>query len=286
MLVVIVFSIDVSPQLLWKISGNGLSRPSYLFGTHHVAPASILDSIKGLETALNSCEVIYGEVKKSEMTDVDMQQKTMMRAMAPSDSTLDKVLSDEEYAFVDSVVRRYTHGAVELRSMSMMKPAMVNTYITIMQACAVFPDYDPDQQIDMLLQSRAEMRGLTCEGFESIDFQLELMFGDPISMQVDDLLEVLRRDDKMAEYAHRLANAYMSQNIDEMWRLFTDEEMGLDDVEMDKMIYSRNVVWVDKLQRIMPRKSVFVCVGAGHLIGDKGVPALLRKSGYVVVPVY
>lgn len=286
MLVVIVFSIEVSSQLLWKISGNGLSKASYLFGTHHVAPASILDSIKGLETALSSCEVIYGEVKKSEMTDVDMQHKTMLRAMAPSDSTLDKVLSDEEYAFVDSVVRRYANGTVELRSMSMMKPAMVNTYITIMQACAVFPDYDPDQQIDLLLQTRAEKMGLASEGFESVDFQLQLLFGDPISKQADDLLDALHRDDRMAEYARRLAYAYMSQDIDEMWRLFADEEMGSDDVEMYKMIYSRNVVWVDKLQHIMPHKSVFVCVGAGHLVGGRGVPALLRNAGYVVMPVY
>ncbi|MBQ8773222.1 MAG: TraB/GumN family protein, partial [Muribaculaceae bacterium] len=128
--------------------------------------------------------------------------------------------------------------------------------------------------------------GLASEGFESVDFQLQLLFGDPISKQADDLLDALHRDDRMAEYARRLAYAYMSQDIDEMWRLFTDEEMGSDDVEMYKMIYSRNVVWVDKLQHIMPHKSVFVCVGAGHLVGGRGVLALLRNAGYVVMPVY
>lgn len=284
MFVVIVFSFDVNSQLLWKISGNGLSRPSYLFGSHHVAPASILDSISGLKGALESCEVIYGEVKKSEMTDADLQYKTMLCATAPSDSTLDKVLSDAEYAFVDAIVRKYTRGAVDLRSMSKMKPAMVSTFIALMQARSVFPNYNQEQQIDVLLQSRAETMGLASDGFETVDFQLRLMFGDPITKQAEDLLDALSKEIKMAEYAHRLAHAYMSQDIDEMWRLCIDEDMGLDDVEMDKMIYSRNAVWVDKLQHVMPRKPVFVCVGAGHLPGERGMLALLHNAGYIVMP--
>ena len=35
-------------QLLWQVSGHGLTRPSYLFGTHHLIPVSFLDSVPGL----------------------------------------------------------------------------------------------------------------------------------------------------------------------------------------------------------------------------------------------
>lgn len=43
-------------SLLWKISGNGLQKPSYLFGTHHLIPISFLDSIPGIEAALEETE--------------------------------------------------------------------------------------------------------------------------------------------------------------------------------------------------------------------------------------
>lgn len=41
--------IGIQAQLLWKISGNGLSKPSYIIGTYHLAPASFADSIPGLK---------------------------------------------------------------------------------------------------------------------------------------------------------------------------------------------------------------------------------------------
>ncbi len=48
----------VQAQLLWKISGNGLAKPSYVIGTYHLAPVSFADSIPGLKEALNASEQV------------------------------------------------------------------------------------------------------------------------------------------------------------------------------------------------------------------------------------
>lgn len=61
-LLVALTAISSNAQLLWKISGNGLEKPSYLFGTHHVAPISVLDSVPGFNEALSSAEKVYGEL--------------------------------------------------------------------------------------------------------------------------------------------------------------------------------------------------------------------------------
>ena len=55
-LVMISVSLGLSAQRLWKISGNGLEKPSYIFGTHHLAPASIADSTAGFSEALDAVE--------------------------------------------------------------------------------------------------------------------------------------------------------------------------------------------------------------------------------------
>ena len=54
-------------QILWKISGNG-AKNSYVLGTHHVAPAAILDSIDGFDDAFSSCTRLYGEVNMENAT--------------------------------------------------------------------------------------------------------------------------------------------------------------------------------------------------------------------------
>ena len=41
----ICVAFSANAQLLWKVSGNGLTQPSYIIGTHHLAPFSIMDSI-------------------------------------------------------------------------------------------------------------------------------------------------------------------------------------------------------------------------------------------------
>ena len=52
-LLFIGIALNANAQLLWKISGNGLEKPSYILGTHHLAPLSIKDSIAGLPEAVD-----------------------------------------------------------------------------------------------------------------------------------------------------------------------------------------------------------------------------------------
>lgn len=95
-------------QLLWKVSGGDAKGDSYLFGTHHIAPASILDSTAGFAEALNGVSTVYGEMEMSEMTSPATQQIVMKYSMAPADSTLSKVLTPAQVDSVNSILAKYT----------------------------------------------------------------------------------------------------------------------------------------------------------------------------------
>jgi len=41
-------------SLLWRISGNNLAQPSYVFGTHHLFPLSFLETVSGLNSHLKT----------------------------------------------------------------------------------------------------------------------------------------------------------------------------------------------------------------------------------------
>jgi uncharacterized protein YbaP (TraB family) len=47
-------------------------------------------------------------------------------------------------------------------------------------------------------------------------------------------------------------------------------------------VFERNAKWIPELEPLFAKGDVFVAVGADHLIGDRGVVALLRARGFTV----
>ena len=93
----ICVAFSANAQLLWKVSGNGLTQPSYIIGTHHLAPFSIMDSIAGLQKAMNETQQVYGELKMSEMQSPATMGKMQKAMMIESDTTLTSLLSPEDF---------------------------------------------------------------------------------------------------------------------------------------------------------------------------------------------
>ena len=74
-LAVVMLALAGQAQLLWKVSGNGLGRPSYIFGTHHMAPSSMIDQIPGMETAIEGCDIVVGEIEKDSLLAPEVQAR-------------------------------------------------------------------------------------------------------------------------------------------------------------------------------------------------------------------
>ena len=282
---VLFVAISSNAQILYKVSGNGAKGDSYVMGTHHLAPISILDSLESFNSAINSVDAVYGEIDQSEMNSPQTQQKMMMAAMAPTDSTLSKVFTKEQYDSIDNVLKKYSGGQAALNMLEPMIPTLVSQQLAILINMQVIPNFNPMQQLDTHIQEIGVQAGKEANGFETVDFQINVLFGDPISKQAEDLLESIRKEDMMKSFSFDLYNAYMAQDIEKVRQLMIDPNLGLEPEDEAKMLTNRNVNWVNQLKTILPQKSVFVCVGAGHLPGENGVLNLLRQAGYTITPV-
>ena len=283
--VVLFAALSSNAQILYKVSGNGAKGESYVMGTHHLAPLSILDSIEGFETAIKSVDAVYGEIEQSEMNSPATQQKMMAIAMAPADSTLSKVFTKEQFDSIDNVLKRYSGGQAALNMLEPMKPALVSQQIALLMNMQAIPGFNPMQQLDTQVQLLGAQNGKELNGFETVDFQLNMLFGDPIAEQAEDLLEVIRDEEKMAQFSIKLYQAYMNQDIDKVHELMLEPDMGMEPEDEEEMLTDRNENWAKQLATILPNKSVFICVGAGHLPGEKGLLNLLRQAGYTITPV-
>lgn len=276
----------VHAQLLWKVTGNGLGRPSYILGTHHMAPSTMIDQIKGMNEAIVGCDIVVGEVEKDSLMSPEVQARMAQAMVAPLDSTLDKVLTPADYGIVEKVFNKYfgTLG-MKLKQVNNLKPSAISTQMQAMQAIKYFPNFDANSLIDVMVQTRANEAGRPSVGLESVDEQINLLFNGSIANQAKGLVEACKQDEFFQVQSAALADAYLAQDLDKLLAVMTDATMGGDsEEEMEVLIYSRNRSWAEKLKVIMPERACLVCVGAGHLPGEQGLLQLLRNAGYTVEP--
>lgn len=269
-------------DLLWRVEGPGIKSPSYIFGTHHVAPVALLDSIDGFDEALASVDAVYGELDMARMMTPAAQQQMMGAAMAPQDSLLTMVLTPAQVDSLDIILKKYLGPMVSAQAFAAMKPAMVQTVLTMTMNQKFFPGFNAAEQLDAMIQQRARQAGKTVGGLETLDDQCVALFGAPITRQAKDLMEVVADDDKASESAHRLADAYLSGDLDAMFAMINEE---MDDETALRMIYNRNDNWVGIIAGRMTSTPTMYVVGAGHLPGQRGLIEQLRAKGLTVTPV-
>ncbi len=125
------FSADAQESsLLWRVSGNGLSEPSYIYGTIHlICPQDFLmkDNVK---SAFSSTKQVYLEI---DFDDPQMMQKMMGMSMMTDGKTAKDYLTDEEYLLLDSKFKAKLGAGMD--KLQTMKPLMLlsMSYMTILK---------------------------------------------------------------------------------------------------------------------------------------------------------
>lgn len=282
--ITICIALSVNAQVLWKVSGNGLEKPSYLFGTHHLAPYHILDSIKGWESAFDQTTQVVGELKISEMqssTAMQLMQQSML--MTDGKQTKD-LFTPEEYEMINAFVKE--NLKFDLGQMPTLKPAFVTNNAVILLYMKHVPSYKPQEQLDTYFQSKAMEKGMTINALENMAFQVDFLFNSStIERQAELLVCTLSDVDNTIKKTIELSDAYMRQDLDAMHKLVLRREGTPCDAlpsEIVAMGDDRNVAWMKKMPGLMQEQPTFFAVGAFHLVGEKGLLTLLKEAGYTL----
>lgn len=280
----ICVALSANAQLLWKVSGNGLNEPSYIIGTHHLAPFSIMDSIAGLRNAMNETRQVYGELKMSEMQSPATMQQMQKTMMLEGDTTLTSLLSPEDFATANKFCKE--NLMMDLSMATKLKPAFLLNNVVVAAYIKHIGKFNPQEQLDTFFQSQATSNGKKVDGLETPEFQFNLLFnGYSLERQAQLLMCTINNIDTEVESLKKLTDAYMRQDLSTMLRISEERKGNQCDPlpgEEDAMIYDRNKAWSVKLPAIMKAAPTFVAVGALHLPGEKGLLNLLKKQGYTV----
>lgn len=272
-------------QLLWKVTGKDAKGTSYIFGTHHIAPVSFLDSVAGFKDALAGADALYGEVEMSDITTPEKQMEMVSKYLAaPADSTLSKVLPAAQLDSLNNLLSELSGGMANATMLDGMKPAVASMNIAVMESLKYFPNFNPAEQLDALIQAQAQKLGKPVKGLETVEDQMNLLYMKPISTQAEELINEVREYDAEGIKSKKLAHGYLTQDYKAIEQLF-EEEIKEDPEKFAEMMFDRNDRWMKNILAQLPKEQMFICVGAGHLITDRGLIEQLRKAGYTVTPV-
>ena len=268
-------------QLVWKISGNGIQKPSYILGTHHGCPFNYCDSIPGLMKAFDKVDNIIGEINMIEFSEMSPERMQKMQAMMmmPADTSLLSLFSTEEAAKVNEWLGKKMGASLEM--LSVMKPMTIMVTVQNKEMMEVIPEIATMTTIDKYMQTLGQRKGKTIGELETADYQMELLYGNSLEEQADALLEMIDHGDSKG-LLQQLTNAYKSQNLDTLWKVFQEQMTGY---EYDAIVKVRNLNWEKQMKELLPKQSTLFVVGAGHLPGESGMINLLREAGYKVKPV-
>ena len=257
--------------LLWRISGNGLSKDSYLFGSLHLQDKRLFYFTDSLYHYLGQAEGYALEI------DLRAFMDSLIRK-AINDKTeewLDKnrLKNDgEKRKIVDSLIRNVREGndpasRYQLQEMrdKRFRKVMRKEMPTIM---------------DAYLYGIAMRKGKWLGGIEDVEDQLSVF--DALGREVT-ADELMAPDQMLTASLEEMIRLYLSADLDAIARYVAgsySEELE------DRMLRVRNNKMASRMDSLVHIRSMFFTVGAAHLPGDSGVISLLRQRGYRVDPVF
>lgn len=257
-------------SLLWKITGNGLNSPSYLFGTIHMVCENYELSAEVLQ-AINQSEQVYLEL---DTDDPSFQTKIMQLSMNADMKNISDSISESDKKKLNEFLK--THYNATLEQLGVLKPFALMGMILIKRIPC-----ENQTSIEQLIQNQTDSSQKSINGLETVEYQMGLFDQVPIKDQLIWIMDLL--DDAYLAEFQNLTAAYTTENLKELNKLIA-ESPGMDNY-LDLLLYQRNSNWVPQISEISKAKSTFYGVGAGHLAGPKGLIALLQKEGFTVSPI-
>ncbi len=261
--------------LFWEISGKDLKKPSYLFGTYHFADKGFVDTMKVINDKLKSADAVVGELIMDKSLPTKMLPYLMMK-----DTTLDKLFTPQEYTLVADYLKKLAN--LDLKMLNTMKPVVVQTLIMQFTSPKTFTATNP--ALDQYFQDYGRENGKNVLGLETLEDQVDALFSSSLARQKELLIKSIKEAEKNKSITDNLYKYYITQDLDQLTKLMTDTG-DFTQEEMDKLLKNRNEKWLISLPQMMKDHSLFIAVGAGHLVGKSGLIKGLQAKGYTVKPV-
>ncbi len=263
-------------SILWEISGPGITKPSYLFGTlkfigekEYFLPKEATEKIKASELF-----VIEDQV------DHHAQHELNKALHYPKGETLATHLSATDYQrVVDFFAQEFKITKPQFESKyARLKPLAISISMTRLALGEDVKFYD----IELL--RFAKKNKLKTFSLESVQREAEAINTFSIEDQSVALLHSVENFEKQKEEFKKLMADYPQGNLEEIFE-YTLHPLENNGQFIEEFYFKRNEEWLIKIEKMVKENIAFISVGVAHLEGDRGLLNLLKSKGYTLTPI-
>lgn len=280
---------DITPAM-WKVTAKDGTTMT-LFGSMHAIKDADYPLPEKIISAYSSADILAVECDALEFSSDINKRYAIAAQMKYTDGTkLKDVISAEAYKGVCHLAEEYNLPMSQLED---MKPWAVSN--TIDSYSLTGTDIKTSNAIDGYFLKLAKNDGKEIYEVESAEQQYDLLMN--FSLDIYNMMFEgynYQTKESIAESNEQLYQAWRTGDTETVEKLSTEissvsgeeipeNEMKLYEDYSDQMLYSRNKVMTEAVEKLLSeKKNVFYVVGAAHFLGEKGIVSLLEKDGYTV----
>lgn len=259
---------------LWEVEGRG--NTVWLFGSVHVLPQGGFAIEGQLAEAFAEAETVCLEVDTSGLPASEITALTLGRAIDPEGRTLFELLGPD----AERARAMASAAGVELTPLARFEPWFVG--LTVALVALQQHGYDVEHGVEEIIQRAADRDGKQRCGLETLDEQLGFLDGLEPALQRQFLLETLAEAEDIDSEMDAMLGAWQRGDTDTLARQLEEDFSDYPGLE-DRLLHDRNARWAQQVSAMLDGGAdVLLVVGALHLVGPRGLPALLAERGYRV----
>lgn len=265
----------LAKPVMWQLSDEDSTIT--LYPTVHLLPEGIDWQSAALTTALNEADEVWFEVKPDELAGANMSQ--LLATKGYLQRPLEQVISSELMAQLTQYTSTHQLPLAQLKT---MQPWLLA--LTIMNIELERHGWSAQNGVESVLKPMAQRKVIN--GLESALFQIELFSDMSDDDQTMFLASTLNDIEEGPALLLAIAKAWSQGNEADMVALLIAETKRDYPNLYDVIFTQRNQKWVTIIETELAKSgSDFIAVGAGHLVGDDSVVAMLKAKGYTLTPI-
>jgi uncharacterized protein YbaP (TraB family) len=263
-------------SFLWRVQSGHATV--YLLGSIHFLKEDVYPLNQTIESAYEASNRLVVEANINDLDKLDLKTLTD-KAFYKNDDKVENHVSPETYRLIQKESKTLDMPIDLIR---MQKPWFLALSFEATELMRL--GYDPQYGVDYHFLAKAQGKKEILE-LESLDEQLSLLSGYSDKEQEQFLLYTLNTLSFMGGQVESMIRAWISGDAQALESIMADAvapDTSLVPM-LEKLFDERNVKMTSKIEGYLNSNGTyFVIVGAGHLVGKKGIVELLKSKGYVV----
>jgi len=265
----------IAAPSLWHVKGP--EGEAYLFGSVHVLPPNLSWRSQPIRRGLTRSDVYVFEVPQDEKAVAELQGLIQAKGYLPPDQSLRGLLHPEARADLDAALAA---AGLPPSAVDRARPWLAGIQLMFAQMAKLH--YGADNGVESVLTDMAQRGNKQTRYLETIAEQFALLAPDDDKLEMEEFEAGLKDLRDISSELGPMVRAWSSGNQAALDQLINGDLDQFPQARKE-LLDDRNARWVPKIEAMLKEKHIFfITVGAGHLTGPKGVPALLRKAGYKV----